>query len=83
MPCEFCHGRHGWFVDRYGVRVPPEHAAAWVVCCSCIGGIASCCEGAVGGPSEAVGAGEGTKRIEDGLSAMRRVTSRRRRSDVV
>ena len=54
MICETCQGKHGWWLDAAGCRIP-DHAPVWMFahaavtwreCNDCIGGIASCCDGA-------------------------------------
>lgn len=55
MICEVCHGNGGWWLDREGGRLSfmqLDRAVAWQTCSSCISGIASCCDGAVGGPGD-------------------------------
>lgn len=58
MICPACHGLRGEFADL------PDGRRAWIPCPSCIGGVASCCDGAVGGPADTTNAGE-TEREDD------------------
>jgi hypothetical protein len=54
MPCDLCHRRGEVLIGRDSKIVwRPEAAIARIPCpAGCIGGIASCCDGVVGGPQE-------------------------------
>jgi hypothetical protein len=61
MICEICHGKRGWWVgkeDDRRVFLPRWGAVRWEPCPACVGGVASCCEGAVGGPGDVTNQGE-------------------------
>jgi hypothetical protein len=64
MICGTCHGERGWWLlarldwteHPIGSRCKPT--VRWEPCPSCLGsGVASCCEGAVGGPGDVTNQG--------------------------
>lgn len=64
-PCPTCHGRHGWWAgkeDGHRVFLPRAGAVVWRECHDCIGGISSCCDGAVGSADEVTNQGLPEKR---------------------